>query len=127
MQLLWDEYSYSYGTNAVYGNKRGDVILKSEMKGDRLPFLLPESPPTASKTGIDLHINRLSDPEDLLWLESLIWPEHKERRELFESAAAAFLLRGTGLSFWKGWLKICRKNQLFVFFIRMLLIRCRME
>lgn len=103
LQLLWDEYSYSYGTRALYGNKRGDVILRTEMKGERLPLLLPESPPVASKTGVDLHINQLSDPEDLLWLKALIWPEHEERRELFESAAAAFnrkpvpLVQGDGV------------------------------
>lgn len=87
LQLLWDKYSYSYGTNQVYGNKNSDVHITSEIKGDNTPFLHVSSPPVVSRVGIDLHVNDLSNEEDYLWLKSLIWPNHHERRKLFEKAA----------------------------------------
>ena len=39
------------------------------------------------RIGLDLHVNDLNDEEDYLWLRALIWPEHKERLELFDQAA----------------------------------------
>lgn len=40
-----------------------------------------------TRIGIDLHLNDLNDPDDYLWLKSLIWPEHTERLNHFEIAA----------------------------------------
>jgi hypothetical protein len=102
--LLWDKYRYSYGTNEVYGNLVSKVHISTEIKGDNIPSLLKESPPVASKIGLDLHVSNLGNPEDKLWLQSLIWPEHKERFELFENAANHFnenppkLLEGDGVA-----------------------------
>lgn len=54
--------------------------------------------------GLDLHINDLNDEEDYLWLRSLIWPEHKERLEMFDHAATYLkeqsvkLIEGDGVS-----------------------------
>ncbi|WP_459502702.1 DUF2332 domain-containing protein [Bacillus sp. C1] len=88
LQLLWDQYSYSYGTGEVYGNIDSNVHLTSEIKGDNKPFFLQESPPVTERIGLDLHINDVSNEEDYLWLRALIWPEHKERLEMFDHAAA---------------------------------------
>ncbi|MBM7717313.1 hypothetical protein JOC94_004340 [Bacillus thermophilus] len=104
LQLLWNHYNYSYGNNVVYGNKLSNVHITSEVKGDNVPLLFKESPPVVSKLGIDLHISDLSNSEDYLWLKSLIWPEHKERKELFEKSAKCFnenpveLLEGDGVA-----------------------------
>ncbi|WP_100011172.1 DUF2332 domain-containing protein [Lentibacillus sediminis] len=87
LQLLWDKYSYSYGTDERYGNERADVHIRGEVSGSSVPFLLEESPPVASRTGVDLHINDLRKLEDRRWLEALIWPEHVTRRKLFSDAA----------------------------------------
>ncbi|UOE53850.1 DUF2332 domain-containing protein [Cytobacillus oceanisediminis] len=87
LQLLWDKYSYSYGTGKTFGNPSANVHLTSEIKGGHVPILPAELPPVASRTGVDLHINDLNNGEDFLWLKSLIWPEHQERRTLFEKAA----------------------------------------
>lgn len=87
LQLLWDKYSYSYGTGKTYGNSNADVHLTSEIRGSNVPVFPEEMPPVASRTGVDLHINDLNNQEDFLWLNSLIWPEHLERRTLFEQAA----------------------------------------
>lgn len=104
LQLLWDQYCYSYGNNIIYGNKFSNVHITSEIKGDNTPLLFHESPPVASKVGLDLHISNLGDPEDYLWLKSLVWPEHEERLKLFENAAKQFnenpvkLIEGDGVA-----------------------------
>src|SRR5699024_3025978 len=87
LQLLWDKYSYSYKSNDVFGNPYAEVHITSDIKGEGIPFLYTDSPPVLSRVGLDLHINDLNDPEDYLWLKALIWPNHHERRELFEAAA----------------------------------------
>lgn len=104
LQLFWDQYCYSYGTEEVYGNVNSKVHLKSEIKGENQPFLLPNSPPVEERIGLDLHINDVSNEEDYLWLRSLIWPEHKERLEMFDYAATCLkeqsvkLIEGDGVS-----------------------------
>ncbi|MCM3707259.1 MULTISPECIES: DUF2332 domain-containing protein [Cytobacillus] len=105
LQLLWDQYSYSYGTGETYGNPNANVHLSSEIKGGHIPIFPEEMPPIASRIGIDLHINDLNNGEDFLWLKSLIWPEHEERRTLFEKAAQCVrenpitLIEGDGVEF----------------------------
>lgn len=104
LQLLWDKYSYSYGTEKIYGDRNSSVHISSELKGEHIPPFLPKSPPVASKIGLDLHISDLRNSEDYLWLKSLIWPEHQERLELFESASLCFgenpveLIEGDGVT-----------------------------
>lgn len=105
LQLLWDTYNYSYGNNEIYGDKQSNVHIRSEIIGDNFPLLLTKSPPVVSRLGLDLHISDLGNSEDHLWLKSLIWPEHRERLELFEKAALHFkknpvsLLEGDGVAF----------------------------
>ncbi|MFC4078008.1 DUF2332 domain-containing protein [Salinithrix halophila] len=103
LQLLWDLYQYDYGDDRSYGHISSDILIRSEVKGNHQPFLLPESPPVALRFGVDLHINNLSNYEDTLWMRSLIWPEHKERVELFEKTVTVLkeqsleLIQGDGV------------------------------
>jgi hypothetical protein len=104
LQLLWDKYSYSYKSNKKYGNEKSALEITSEIRGDKIPFLLDQSPPVTSRIGLDLHVNNLLDPEDYLWLKALIWPEHKVRINYFEKAALSLekqvfeLIEGDGVS-----------------------------
>lgn len=104
LQLLWDQFSYSYGSQEVYGNRHSSIHLTSEIKGKNKPVLLFESPPVASKIGVDLHTNDLMDSDDYLWLKALIWPEHHDRMKLFDRAVILFkenpvkLLEGDGVA-----------------------------
>lgn len=104
LQLLWDQLSYSYGNEKVYGNEHSHVHLTSEIRGKYAPCLLQDSPPVISKVGVDLQVSDLNDEEDLLWLKALIWPEHRERRELLEKAAECLqenpvtLIEGDGVA-----------------------------
>ncbi|PEP22181.1 hypothetical protein CN582_03405 [Bacillus wiedmannii] len=88
LQLFWDQYSYSYGTDETYGNINSNVHLTSEIRGENVPHFLKESPSVAERIGLDLHVNDLHSNEDYLWLRALIWPEHKERLEMFDQAAS---------------------------------------
>ena len=103
LQLLWDQYSYSYGTGVAYGNRESTLHITAEIKGDNAPNLQDYIPPVASRIGIDLHPIDLKDDDNVLWLKALIWPEHHERRELFEKAAKIVkaneirLIKGNGV------------------------------
>lgn len=81
LQLLWDRYSYSYGSEDTYGNPDSSVHLTAQMRKGTIPVLSQTSPPVVSKVGIDSHVVDLSNVDDYLWLKSLIWSEHKERLE----------------------------------------------
>jgi hypothetical protein len=104
LQLFWDKYRYSYNTGKVYGSLESNVLITSEYKGEKVPPISPNSPPVSHRFGLDLHINDVTDPEDKQWLEALIWPEHHERRELFNKAAScvnkkdAVFIEGDGVS-----------------------------
>ncbi|WP_421383709.1 DUF2332 domain-containing protein [Bacillus salacetis] len=87
LQLMWDRYRYSYGTGELYGNMDSTAEIKSQIRGDQYPELSNSVPPVSHRIGLDLHINDLTDDEDYFWLKALIWPEHEDRRELFEKAA----------------------------------------
>ncbi|UOQ48948.1 DUF2332 domain-containing protein [Gracilibacillus caseinilyticus] len=87
LQLLWDKYSYSYGSNEIYGNRNADVHLYSIIKKGKMPFLKDNIPPVANRIGVDLHTVDLKKETEYLWLNALIWPEHHERRVLFQKAS----------------------------------------
>ncbi|WP_053374580.1 DUF2332 domain-containing protein [Paenibacillus sp. FJAT-27812] len=103
LQLFWDKYGYAYNDHERYGDAASELVLRSEIRGGNLPYLLKDSPPVTARIGIDLHVNDLEDAEDYLWLRSLIWPEHKERITNFEKAALYFekqaiqLIEGNGV------------------------------
>ncbi|WP_051353085.1 DUF2332 domain-containing protein [Thalassobacillus devorans] len=104
LQLLWDQYSYSYGGDCSYGNKASAVHLSSKVRQGSMPELLDNAPPVASRVGVDLHVSDLKEEEDALWLKALIWPEHQERLETFDKAVKQFsksppsLIEGDGVS-----------------------------
>ncbi|MCM3123150.1 MULTISPECIES: DUF2332 domain-containing protein [unclassified Mesobacillus] len=87
LQLFLDQYSYSYGTGQIYGKTDSPVHLTSKIEGQNNLFSEMDIPKVKTRIGIDLHINDVKNMEDYLWLNALIWPEHHERRELFEKAA----------------------------------------
>lgn len=99
LQLHWDRYGYFYPSKpeVIYGNPNSGLVLAAEIRGKDWPDLLPLSPPVTDRIGIDLHVNDLSDEEDCLWLQALIWPEHAERRANFIQAAAIASIGGTRL------------------------------
>lgn len=88
LQLLWDQYSYTYGQNNIYGNHDSRLTITAEVEGNHIPSLQVTPPPLSTRIGLDLNPIHLNDEKEKLWLKSLIWPEHTERLFMFEEAAS---------------------------------------
>ena len=92
LNLNFDRYAYRYlraGREVLrWGSEAARVELEADLRGSGT---LPEPPraiPVASRDGIDLSPIDLADPDELLWLRALIWPEHLERHAQLMDAAA---------------------------------------
>lgn len=84
--LLPDRYSYAYddGTRLDPDDGPSDVVLPCALTGGaRAPERLPE---VAWRAGIDLAPVDVLDADACRWLETLVWPEHDERRERLHRA-----------------------------------------
>ena len=92
LNLNFDRYAYRYlraGREVLrWGRDTARVALQADLRG---PGTLPAPPleiPVASRDGIDVNPIDLADPDELLWLRALIWPEHMERHGQLVDAAA---------------------------------------
>lgn len=98
LNLALDRYRYRWGD--VEWGPRSPVVLEAETRG-RAPS--PGDIAVLSRTGLDLHPVDLDDPDDRLWLEALVWPEHSERRRRLDMALETLdrlelaMIRGTAL------------------------------
>ncbi|KQR12354.1 DUF2332 domain-containing protein [Cellulomonas sp. Leaf334] len=84
--LLPDRYSYRYddGTSLDPGGGPSDVVLPCAVgPGVAIPSRLPE---VAWRAGIDLHPVDVEDDDACAWLETLVWPEHDDRRTRLRAA-----------------------------------------
>ena len=80
--LYPDRYAYSYDGGKVLGDS--SLVLESTTTGPvPIPSVLPE---IVWRAGVDLHPLDVLDPDDMLWLETLVWPEQQERRERLRAA-----------------------------------------
>ena len=92
--LYPDRYSYRWsgdGTEVRLDPADGPspVLLECRVHGDPpLPRAMPE---VVSRAGVDLNPLDVRDDDAVRWLETLVWPEHQERRRRL--AAAADLVR----------------------------------
>lgn len=80
--LIPDRYTYRYtvGSREILLAARegfGELILECAVDGTEPPDHTPE---IRWRAGLDLHPVDVTDPEDRLWVETLIWPEHDDRR-----------------------------------------------
>jgi len=78
--LFPDRYAYRYGSHEVGS---GQPLLTCAATGLVPPDHLPE---VVWRAGIDLNPLDVTDPDDVAWLEALIWPEHAHRRERLRAA-----------------------------------------
>jgi hypothetical protein len=87
--LYPDRYSYRYrladGVRHLDPNTGpSDVVLECEVTGAvPIPDALPE---VVWRAGIDLNPLDVASPEDVDWLDALIWPEHDDRRGRLRAA-----------------------------------------
>ncbi|AWB95706.1 DUF2332 domain-containing protein [Agromyces badenianii] len=86
--LYPDRYGYRYQGHPQLdpAGRRSSVVLDCATAGSvPVPDRLPE---VVWRAGIDLNPLDVRDPDDLAWLDALIWPEHEDRRERLRAAAA---------------------------------------
>ncbi len=88
LNLLWDRYGYDYGRGGKYGDANSPVQISCTLRGQLKPPIPEVFPRVESRVGIDLNPMDVSDPEEMLWLRSLVWPEHTRRAELLKQAIA---------------------------------------
>lgn len=79
--LYPDRYAYRYdGQFLGAGRPVLDCALTGALPPRRLPTVV-------WRAGLDLNPLDVTDPDDLAWLDALIWPEHAHRRERLRAAA----------------------------------------
>ncbi|WP_036198568.1 DUF2332 domain-containing protein [Ureibacillus sinduriensis] len=81
--LNLDNYQYEIKeTNQVlqFGNFKSDVVVHAENNGEPLTAIRPFQ--VSERVGVDLNIVDLNEEEDYEWMQALIWPEQKSRKEL---------------------------------------------
>lgn len=84
LNLGLDRYRYSW--DGVSWGPADGVPLHAESRG---ADPVPREIEVLSRIGLDRNPIDPSEPEERLWLKSLIWPEHHERRVRLEAALAA--------------------------------------
>jgi hypothetical protein len=62
-----------------FGPADAPLILRPQWRGDQAPPDLDRIPPVRDRLGVDLHPVDATDPEQRLWLQALVWPEHRDR------------------------------------------------
>ncbi len=81
--LYPDRYRYDYGRGVVGDD--GPVLDCAWGRAEPPPATRPD---VVWRAGLDLHPLDVTDPDDLRWLECLIWPEQVSRRTRLREAAA---------------------------------------
>ena len=91
LNLNFDRYVYSYRRDGQevrrWGPAGAKIRLEAELRGAADLPPLAATIPVASRDAIDLDPVCLCDPDQLLWLRALIWPEHVERHQQLTDAA----------------------------------------
>jgi hypothetical protein len=84
--LLWDHYRYRYGEALECGDPDSHVQIECGLRGEGLPPIRKDFPRVSGRLGIDFNPVDVNNRDSRLWLRALIWPEHKARAHLLESA-----------------------------------------
>ncbi|MFG1763393.1 DUF2332 domain-containing protein [Micromonospora parva] len=80
--LYPDRYGYRYGDHQVGS---GEPVLDCAASRLVPPARVPQ---VVWRAGLDLNPLDVTDPDDVSWLDALIWPEHAHRRARLRAAAA---------------------------------------
>ena len=75
--LLPDRYGYDYGRARLHPADIGAPVFPCRVNdATPLPGVLPN---VVWRAGLDLNPMRVCAPDDMAWLETLVWPEQQER------------------------------------------------
>lgn len=86
--LLFDRYGYQYSGRPPFGKSGAGVTVRAELRGEKNPPTEMCANIVATRVGLDLNPIDVFDEADIRWLRALIWPEHEERRLLFDRVLA---------------------------------------
>ena len=78
IQLLFDRWALETGGRR-FGPADAPLTLRTEWRADGPPPDLDDLPPVRDRLGVDLHPVDATDPAQRLWLQALVWPEHRDR------------------------------------------------
>jgi hypothetical protein len=89
--LYPDRYSYRYcgpeGTVSL-DPAEGPSSVMIECSVDDTTLVPRKIPEVVWRAGIDLNPLDVTDPDDVAWLRTLVWPEHDDRRDRLQAACA---------------------------------------
>ncbi|TDD07282.1 DUF2332 domain-containing protein [Nonomuraea deserti] len=86
--LLPDRYGYDYD-GSLAGDVGSPVRLRCRVEGEPLgEWPGPGAVTVAWRAGIDLNPLDVTDPDDVRWLRTLVWPEHRHRLDRLDAAIA---------------------------------------
>jgi hypothetical protein len=88
LNLLFDRYWFDYGAAGTAGDPASPVRAGCQLRGGLRPPISLPAPRVVARLGIDAHPVDLRDADQVLWLRSLVWPEHRDRVQLLERAIA---------------------------------------
>jgi hypothetical protein len=78
IQLRFDRWAVQTAGRR-FGPAEAPLTLRPQWRADHPPPDLDRMPPVRERLGVDLHPVDATDPEQRLWLQALIWPEHRDR------------------------------------------------
>lgn len=81
LNLLLDRFRYRW--DGVEWGPNSPVMLETENRGREI---VPRDVGIHSRIGLDLNPVDPADPDERLWLEALVWPEHHDRRRRLQAA-----------------------------------------
>jgi hypothetical protein len=91
LNLNWDRFAYEYRRDREVVMRWGPesaVKVDCELRGAVTPRLPAADIQVASRVGVDINPIDINDEDAVLWLRSLIWPEHVPRHERLSAAIA---------------------------------------
>jgi hypothetical protein len=83
--LRFDAYRYDLG-GRTWGRPLSPVEIRTRWRGSAPGPDLDPLPVVADRVGVDLHPVDVTDPDERLWLRSLIWPENRAQADLQDAA-----------------------------------------
>ena len=85
LNMLFDEYHYDYGEAGSTGVLNSPVQLKCRLIGSAQPPV-GAMPRIAHRVGVDLVKMDLSDPNEHLWMQAVLFPEWRTERDRLKAA-----------------------------------------
>ena len=78
IQLRFDRWAL-HTAGRRFGPADAPLTLRPQWRADHPPPDLDQIAPIRDRLGVDLRPVDATDPEQRLWLQALVWPEHRDR------------------------------------------------